>query len=310
MTKTLTCLLLLSITLSANATNKIVYGSDNRKDISRVINPKIKEISKSIAGRVDNFSFDESNGKISFANTDTLSSPWTRNLCSDEKFAKQKILPTCTGFLVGEDLLATAGHCILDRKSNSAMSGKNIGACPSHSWLFDYKANRRGSVKTKNITKRNIYKCSEVIEAKLNDLEDYALIRLDRKVSGRKPLKLKSSGKTRGGTKIYVIGHPSGLPMKYANGAKVFDVHNSYFSTNLDTFGGNSGSPVFNAKTNEVEGILVRGDIDYYQTFHNGQMCSRVNVCSNNRLECIENDDSINGEHVSVISRITKLLKK
>ena len=30
-----------------------------------------------------------------------------------------------------------------------------------------------------------------------------------------------------------------------------------------DTFGGNSGSPVLNAQTNEVEGIFTRGGLDY-----------------------------------------------
>jgi hypothetical protein len=35
------------------------------------------------------------------------------------------------------------------------------------------------------------------------------------------------------------------------------------FLTNLDTFYGNSGSPVFNLNTLLVEGILVSGDSDY-----------------------------------------------
>ena len=34
-------------------------------------------------------------------------------------------------------------------------------------------------------------------------------------------------------------------------------------SLHLDTYGGNSGSPVFNAATHEVEGILVRGETDF-----------------------------------------------
>jgi len=36
-----------------------------------------------------------------------------------------------------------------------------------------------------------------------------------------------------------------------------------FFDANLDTFGGNSGSPVFDARTNAVVGILVRGADDY-----------------------------------------------
>ena len=36
-----------------------------------------------------------------------------------------------------------------------------------------------------------------------------------------------------------------------------------YFVANLDTYGGNSGSAVFNATSGKVEGILVRGENDY-----------------------------------------------
>jgi hypothetical protein len=36
-----------------------------------------------------------------------------------------------------------------------------------------------------------------------------------------------------------------------------------FFAANLDTYGGNSGSPVFNATSGTVEGILVRGENDF-----------------------------------------------
>ena len=51
---------------------------------------------------------------------------------------------------------------------------------------------------------------------------------------------------------------------KVAGGAKVRSNNNGvYFVANLDTYGGNSGSAVFNLQTREVEGILVRGENDY-----------------------------------------------
>jgi hypothetical protein len=37
----------------------------------------------------------------------------------------------------------------------------------------------------------------------------------------------------------------------------------AFFVANLDTYGGNSGSPVFNSNTREVEGVLVRGETDF-----------------------------------------------
>jgi V8-like Glu-specific endopeptidase len=54
------------------------------------------------------------------------------------------------------------------------------------------------------------------------------------------------------------------LPLKVAENAFVRDNSNSsYMTCNLDTYGGNSGSPVFNSETHEVEGILVRGETDF-----------------------------------------------
>ncbi|MEZ4338606.1 MAG: hypothetical protein R3B82_18445 [Sandaracinaceae bacterium] len=58
--------------------------------------------------------------------------------------------------------------------------------------------------------------------------------------------------------------HPCGLPKKIARQAWVTRDHAaSWFETNLDTFGGNSGSPVFHASSHEVCGILVRGARDF-----------------------------------------------
>jgi hypothetical protein len=47
---------------------------------------------------------------------------------------------------------------------------------------------------------------------------------------------------------------------------------------NTDTYGGNSGSPIFNSTTHVVEGILVRGETDFVW---NGN-CRVSNVCTAN----------------------------
>lgn len=62
-----------------------------------------------------------------------------------------------------------------------------------------------------------------------------------------------------------MIGHPVGLPLKVADDAVVSDPGDgqTYFEANLDTYGGNSGSAVFNARTGLIEGILVRGAQDF-----------------------------------------------
>jgi len=68
---------------------------------------------------------------------------------------------------------------------------------------------------------------------------------------------------------------------------------------NLDTFGGNSGSAVFNAETGEVEGILVRGENDYVWSDENGSRCRVPQQCTN---------DACRGEDVTRITNIKTLM--
>ena len=176
--------------------------------------------------------------------------------------------------------------------------------CQSFSWMFDYTNESDLS----NVSADNVYGCGMVIAGEFTQNMDFALIKLDRKVVGRKPLKLADK-RVELGQKIFVMGHPSGLPLKYADGARVFETEDVYFSTNLDTFGGNSGSPVFNAETFEVAGILVRGDTDYVMSFEdNGERCTKVNICDAQRENCLEDDPNILGEHVTFIDIVNQNL--
>ena len=286
--------------LAEEAKTTIIYGEDNRQDINQVNNDKIKLLSKSIAGRVFNFSFnkDEDKNKISFDEAPTLSSPMSAKVCSDQRFKDQKTAVDCTGFLVGEDLLVTAGHCVVDHGQTA--ENEITRDCAGSSWLFEYTSESD----LNNVNVDDVYGCKKVILGKNHEVVDFALIQLDRKVVGRKPLKIAEKNISLA-QKIFVMGHPSGLPLKYADGARVFETEEAYFATNLDTFGGNSGSPVFNADTLEVEGILVRGDTDYIVSFEdNGERCRKVNTCDNERENCQEEDPNILGEHVTYISLI------
>jgi hypothetical protein len=98
--------------------------------------------------------------------------------------------------------------------------------------------------------------------------QDYSIVRLDRAVTvpGALPLAIRRDGLVPLATTVGVIGYPSGLPKKIAFGATTRVTENTatgYFKANVDTYGGNSGSPVFNAGTGVVEGILVRGNTDF-----------------------------------------------
>lgn len=95
---------------------------------------------------------------------------------------------------------------------------------------------------------------------------------------------------------VVQIGHPSGLPRKYA-GATVSRVYSkgpdgSYvFVSNLDAFAGNSGSGVFDSSGNLV-GILVSGATDF-DVSSGG--CVTVNECPDNAVAACQAFRAANG---------------
>jgi hypothetical protein len=158
------------------------------------------------------------------------------------------------------------------------------------------------------IPKSQVYFCREVVGMKTDDEgADWAVVRLDRKVPDHPPLRLRRSGKVPDRQPLFIIGHPSGLPSKVAGGAAVRD--NSplpHFVSNLDAYGGNSGSAVFNSDTLEVEGILVRGEQDFQ---FNGE-CFLSRRCTDTDCEgeavtrSTELDHLVPADHASVVYEV------
>lgn len=270
--------------LSANAgiIEKVIYGEDNRQDVYSSTNSLYKQLASSTAAMIQSSQLKDEGDSVTVI-ASTLEGD---GICSDERFASQPTAAMCSGFLVGKDLLLTAGHCI-----------QSMTDCEANSWVFGY-SNTAGETSVFNINKKDIYVCTEIIARALDDKtdNDFALVRLDR-VSDRAPLKFRKSGKISSDSSIVVIGHPSGLPTKIADGAFVRSNDNKYFfQANLDTFGGNSGSAVFDAKTGIVEGILVRGERDY--VLDTSANCYRPKVCDM---------DGCRGEDVTRITNIKEL---
>lgn len=232
---------------------KIVYGKDNRMEVFEG-SAFERRIAKSTAGMIESAKLINV-GHYSMLPPKSISDDM--GLCSYERFASQPNAVTCSGFLVAPDILVTAGHCVANQAS-----------CDSISWIFDYKLNEKTKRADMLVHNSNIFKCSKILDHKLEGkglfIRDYAVIKLNRKAHGRNPLKIRTKGEVKSNVSLTVIGHPSGLPSKITSkGIIVDNSFISYFKTNLDTFGGNSGSAVFDSKTGVVEGILVRGVTDY-----------------------------------------------
>lgn len=273
---------------SAYSMDKVVYGDDDRLDLFETSDALHLELAKSTAAMISHSKLTKNNNGTTTISGSTLAS---RGICKDAKFAKQITSANCSGFLVGEDLLVTAGHCI-----------RTASDCRASAWVFDFAVQTRGDLDgSKTVPTSSVYKCSSIVERSLDrgTMDDFALIKLERVVTDRDPLAYRTEGKIQTGTEIVVIGHPTGLPTKVAAGANVRgNSEDKYFVANLDTFGGNSGSAVFDSKTGVIEGILVRGETDY--VYDSRGKCRVPKVCTNSGCR---------GEDVTRITNIKNLLK-
>lgn len=174
------------------------------------------------------------------------------SLCKSEPFREQLSTAFCSGFLVGKDLVATAGHCI-----------RSATDCSSTKFVFGFKMNAVG-VNPNEVDASQVYGCSKIVHTVVEMAgKDFAIVQLDREVTGHSVLNVRRSGSLQVGDGITVVGYPSGIPVKISGGANVRKLEPNFFVANLDTYGGNSGSAVFNTTTGDVEGILVRGETDF-----------------------------------------------
>lgn len=302
------CLLILVLSGQSLGSVDVIYEEDNRKEIYEVKDPKISVLSQSVGRRVHTSQLKSLDEKLFEITAEKVSLEEGLGLCLDQNFSDQISVGDCSGFLVAPDLLVTAGHCMADE--GEIIYDQNNFFCSEFKWVFDYKMkdNKNLAINLAEVPRNEIYECESVIHAANFDNLDIALIKLKRSANNRSPLKIDINDSAKVGDSVFMLGHPIGLPMKYTDTANVFNVTSSHFATNLDSFGGNSGSPVFNQKTGEVIGVAVRGMIDFQERNEQTFTCQEVNVCDLYGENCDISDPDIQGEHASYLSVLKDFL--
>ncbi len=272
--------------------DKAIYVTDNRYD-AYLATGEVREAARSTAALIPtNFLKKQGNEYVINHGTTLQQRGW----CASEPFATQPVSSACTAFLVTKNTLVTAGHCLRDKQGQSiSMNNYHV--------VFGFQMNDKNQAQTR-FPASDVFQMTKELEVKKNKNEDWAVVQLDRAVTNRKVFEFES-GEIAKGTPLIIFGYPNGLPLKIADGGivKRNEKHKNIFDTDLDSYKGNSGSPVLNAQALKqgrfiVEGILVSGATDAKQ---NGN-CKVSITCSSAQLN--NRNGNCSGEKVTKINRV------
>jgi hypothetical protein len=167
-------------------------------------------------------------------------------LCPNERFGTQAAFALCSAFPVAAHLALTAGHCLdlLPEQDLVVLSG-------FYETAPDVIA---------PIAATQVHAIEQVVAR--DPSSDVALLRLSGEAL--RPLSLAPSLPLFGDA-LWSLNHGMGVPAQLVAGGQAFSVGEHSCLSDLDTFGGASGAPVFD-KTFSVVGLLTSGLADYDPT--------------------------------------------
>ena len=248
----------------------VVYGTDDRLEVFNHPDPELQQTAReSIVALVPTSRVVRLPEGIYGFSTFLLKDE--RDLCPDEPFGNQPVAASCSGALIADDLVLTAGHCISRERP-----------CETFSYVFNYHLEAPNELAL--IEDEDVYSCKRVAlesDSTGSDLTpDFAIIELDRPVEGgHRPVTIRPALALDEGDRIAMIGFGSGLPAKIDSGANVADARAEqldFFVVNLDAFEGHSGSATFDSE-NRLAGILIGGRVPDY-TIDPEEGCARPSV--------------------------------
>ncbi|TNE48030.1 MAG: trypsin-like serine protease [Deltaproteobacteria bacterium] len=270
----------------STAQRSVIYGTDGRQYTDDHPDTTMQQMAKAVVMLMSSSNakqLDPDKDEITLIGSSLTkkietSSKYTKKpLCEDEPFRLDPAPGSCTGFLIGPKRIMTAAHCVESVDELTPMEAQSW--CNSRAIIFNFR-------KGQTLTTKDVYRCKRVLhhrytsDTKAAKRYDIAVFELDREVTGVKPLELDYKPELKKADPVGIIGFPHGTYQKITTDSKVYDVRAStldYFTANLDSMPGNSGSPVFSLDSYKVIGVHVRGARPVY-VIDKEKDCSRSYV--------------------------------
>ena len=233
----------------------IIYGADDRREVYEHPSGQLRALASSaVVALVPRSRFLQTKAGEFAIFTRPLEQAF--DVCADERFATQPTAADCSGVLIDDDLVLTAGHCFASDQ-----------ACADSAVVFDYFYASPDVLEP--IGWGDVHGCRRIVHRSFSPAAsgkriDYAVVQLDRRPAGRTPVPMRTTPLLTG-EPLATVGSASGLPAKIDSGSRLLNpraLELDYFLLDSDTFAGSSGSGVFDAEAKLV-GVLVRGGADY-----------------------------------------------
>lgn len=226
----------ISVSAFASFEAATIYGEDDREEI---VDADLVELSRGVVVAIPS----QFTWQLPIVAAPTLEKRF--RVCSEERFSSQPSVGSCTGLHVGDGLVLTAAHCVRDEFT-----------CEKFSWAFNYRTDVIGD-EAGELKMQDVFKCEKILAT--DRVRDITLLKLE-KAAKRKP-RMTINFKAPLTERIFAIGSPLGVPLKFSGMGRL----TANNTASLDTFTGNSGSPVMNEKLQPI-GLLLGGHEDFFLT--------------------------------------------
>ncbi len=225
------------------AAQAVIYGDDDRVELGQVAD------AEGLLGSVVVIVPDD---RVGPAGLDPTTLAQRQGVCDDAPFAAQPAPARCTGVLIDDDLVLTAGHCV---RSEAECVGQRV----VRGWAVDGQGRAPGAESLDVARCRRVAVQAGRVDG--DDVVDVAVIQLDAPLSGGVPATLALSRPATGDA-LRLVSSTSGVPLKADDGGEVQRVLDASLLVTADAFGGSSGGPLFD-RSGALAAVLVQGDEDW-----------------------------------------------